>query len=102
MFPLGRGTWISVVRPSFDCRRDARGNAGSVPQGSSGRTRTYNQPVNSRSLCQLSYRGKLTFREIILIPPQFVKLRERGPALWRCLKAQSVVNLRRSSAYPPK
>jgi hypothetical protein len=25
--------------------------------GSSGRTRTYNQPVNSRSLCQLSYRG---------------------------------------------
>ncbi len=28
----------------------------SVP-GSSGRTRTYNQPVNSRPLCQLSYRG---------------------------------------------
>ena len=25
--------------------------------GSSGRTRTYNQPVNSRSLCLLSYRG---------------------------------------------
>jgi hypothetical protein len=27
--------------------------------GSPGRTRTYNQPVNSRPLCQLSYRGML-------------------------------------------
>ncbi len=32
-------------------------NSGSVLQGSSGRTRTYNQPVNSRPLCRLSYRG---------------------------------------------
>ena len=29
----------------------------SVQIGSSGRTRTYNHPVNSRTLCQLSYRG---------------------------------------------
>jgi hypothetical protein len=28
--------------------------------GSSGRTRTYNPPVNSRLLCRLSYRGTLT------------------------------------------
>lgn len=30
---------------------------------SSGRTRTYNQPVNSRPLCLLSYRG--SFRYIL-------------------------------------
>ena len=29
-----------------------------IMRGSSGRTRTYNPSVNSRLLCQLSYRGK--------------------------------------------
>jgi hypothetical protein len=28
-----------------------------LPFGSRGRTRTYNLPVNSRTLCQLSYAG---------------------------------------------
>ena len=32
----------------------------SRPNGSSGRTRTYNPPVNSRMLYQLSYTEKLT------------------------------------------
>ena len=40
--------------------------------GSSGRTRTYNQPVNSRPLCQLSYRGT-SASDIIPLSGEIVK-----------------------------
>jgi hypothetical protein len=33
--------------------------AGVVRKGSGGRTRTYGHPINSRTLCQLSYAGSI-------------------------------------------
>jgi uncharacterized membrane protein len=49
---------ISRVIP--DCILLIGAGLNSLKQGSSGRTRTYNPPVNSRLLCRLSYRGRRT------------------------------------------
>jgi hypothetical protein len=47
-----------AVRFSLSVPFDQIDNSLAWNQGSSGRTRTCNPPVNSRLLCRLSYRGK--------------------------------------------
>lgn len=66
--------------------------------GSPGRTRTCDQPVNSRLLYQLSYRGTKRFKIIVGI---LAKLKREGGDFFRCRNHQSRLRLMRRPYFLP-